>query len=79
MIGDPADSLVTFITHKLDLILNLQNRLVVFHAGCVPNETLHGPRVPLLAILTKVPKLDSFFAISIYRLGSLEVLFSPSL
>lgn len=79
MVRDAANRLFTFISDQLDLVLDLQHNSTILHACCVPNQALHGSRIPLLAIFAQVSKLNSFSTVSIHRPGSFEVLLTPSL
>lgn len=79
MVCDADDCLVAFVADEGDLVFNLKHRLSVFHTSHVPDFALHRAWIPLLHMLTHIPKLDSLLAMSVHRLRPLEVFLAPPL
>ncbi len=79
VVCDTNDSLVALIADEFDLILDVQNRLVVFLASCVPDLAFDGSRVSFFSILAQICELHSLFPIPINGDRTVKVLFTPSL
>ena len=79
VVRDTDHGLLTFIAHKFDLILDVQNRLAIFLAGSIPNLALHGARVSFFSIITQIRELYPLFPISIYWYRTVEVFLAPAL
>lgn len=78
MVCDPDYSFLALIADEFNLILDVQNRLGIFLASCVPDLTFHSSRVSFFSIFTQICKLHPLFPMSIYRYRTLEVFLAPS-
>ena len=79
MVRDANHSLFTFITNKVDLILDVEHSRVIFLAGGVPDLALYRPRVSFLSIFTHICESYPLFPIPVHGYGPLPIRLPPSL
>ena len=79
MIRDSDNRLIAFMPDELDFVFDVQNRLAVFLASCVPDCALDSSRVPFFAVFTRICELHPLFPVPIYGYRTLEVFLAPTL
>ncbi len=77
VVCDADDCFFAFVTDEFDLVFDFQHRLPIFHTPHAPDFALHRPWIPLLHVLTHIPKHDPLLAMSIHRLRPFEILLAP--
>jgi hypothetical protein len=82
VVGDRDHGLLDLIADQLNLILNLQTRLLhtvdLLDGRHIPEPQLNGTGEALIAVLAQVLEQDAFLSISVHWCRSLEVLLAPS-
>ena len=78
VVCDPDDGLSAFVADEFDLILDVQNGLAEFFAGCVPDLAFHRPWVPFFSVFTLICELHPLLPVSVYRYRTVEVFLAPS-
>lgn len=80
VVGDVDDSLVTFVTDKLHLILGCQDCLgLVLLAGLVPNTDLNGAWVSFFTVDAAVLEEQGVAAMALDRVRAIKDSLSPTI
>ena len=78
VVRDPYYSLLAFVADKFDLVFDVENRLAISLASCVPDLAFHSAGVSFISIFTQICELHPLFPRSIDWYGTLEVFLAPS-